>query len=174
MKVPTGPRIEPGTFRRVVQSLRMWLIAFRRDKHAENEEPGSSKTSLPIYQTTRCHNPTAPIHIPLRKPVKSYMLCGSSHELGGKPVASHREGPGSNFRPVYVGFVMDKMAMGQVFIRLILFQFPVSNFVSLLHTHAFIYHRRCIMIFSQYFSFPLSVSFHHCSIFIHSSTTHAV
>ena len=29
-------------------------------------------------------------------------------------------------------------------------------------------------VFSQYSSFPLSVSFHHCSILIHSSTTHAV
>jgi hypothetical protein len=29
-------------------------------------------------------------------------------------------------------------------------------------------------LFSQYFSFPLSVSFHHCSIPIHPSTTHAV
>jgi len=27
------------------------------------------------------------------------------------------------------------------------------------------------MFFSQYFSFPLSVSFHHCSIFIHLSST---
>src|SRR5215813_3133860 len=74
----------------------------------------------------------------------------------------------------------------------------------MLHTHSFIYHRRCIMFFSQYFSFPcqyhstiapysfihlpptlynvflpvlqfpLSVSFHHCSIFIHLSTTHTV
>ena len=30
------------------------------------------------------------------------------------------------------------------------------------------------MFFFLYFSFPLSVSFHHCSILIHSSTTHAV
>ena len=51
---------------------------------------------------------------------------------------------------------------------------PVSSISPLLHTHSFIYHPRCIMFFSQYFSFPLSVSFHHCSILIHSSTTHAV
>ena len=30
------------------------------------------------------------------------------------------------------------------------------------------------MFFSQYFSFPVSVSFHHCSILIHSSTTHCI
>jgi len=30
------------------------------------------------------------------------------------------------------------------------------------------------MFFSQYFRFPLWVSFHHCSLLIHSSTTHAV
>src|SRR5215470_6948810 len=51
---------------------------------------------------------------------------------------------------------------------------PVSIIPPMLHTHSFIYHRRCIMFFSQYFSFPLSVPFHHCSILIHSSTTDAV
>jgi hypothetical protein len=49
---------------------------------------------------------------------------------------------------------------------------PVSIIPPLLHTHSSICHSRCIMFFSQYFSFPLSVSFHHCSILIHSSTTH--
>ena len=74
----------------------------------------------------------------------------------------------------------------------------------MLHMHSFFYHRRCIMFFSQHFSyhcqyhstkaphafillpptlynvflpvlqFPLSVSFHQCSTSIHSSTTHAV
>src|SRR5215510_7316907 len=74
----------------------------------------------------------------------------------------------------------------------------------MLHTHSFIYHPRCIMFFSQHFSFPcqyhstiapyssihlpptlynvflpvlqfpLSVSFHHCSILIHPSTTHTI
>ena len=43
---------------------------------------------------------------------------------------------------------------------------PVSIIPPLLHIHPFIYHPRCIMFFSQYFSFPLSVSFHHCSILI--------
>ena len=51
---------------------------------------------------------------------------------------------------------------------------PVSIIPPLLHTHSFIYHPHCIMFFSQYFRFPLSVSFHHCSILIHLSTTHAV
>ena len=51
---------------------------------------------------------------------------------------------------------------------------PVSIIPPLLHTHSFIYHSRFTIFFSQYFSFPLSVSFHHCSILIHSSTTHAV
>jgi len=50
---------------------------------------------------------------------------------------------------------------------------PVSIIPPLLHTHPFIYHP-CCMFFYQYFSFPLSVSFHHCSIIIHSSTTHTV
>ena len=49
---------------------------------------------------------------------------------------------------------------------------PVSIIPPLLHTHPSIYHPRSIMFFSQHFSFPLSVSFHHCSILIHPSTTH--
>jgi hypothetical protein len=81
---------------------------------------------------------------------------------------------------------------------------PVSIIPPMLHTHSFIYHRRCIMFFSQYFSFPchyhstnapysfihlpptlynvflpvlqfpLSVSFNQCSILNHASTTDAV
>ena len=81
---------------------------------------------------------------------------------------------------------------------------PVSTIPPTLHTHSLIYHQRCIMFFSQYFSFPCqyhftnapytfidlpptlynvflpvlqfppSVSFHQCSILIHSSTTDAV
>jgi hypothetical protein len=31
---------------------------------------------------------------------------------------------------------------------------PVSIIPPMLHTHSFIYHRRCIMFLSQYFSFP--------------------
>ena len=31
---------------------------------------------------------------------------------------------------------------------------PVTIIPPILHTHSFIYHRRCIMIISQYFSFP--------------------
>ena len=43
---------------------------------------------------------------------------------------------------------------------------PVSIIPPLLHTHSFIYHPRCIMFLSQYFRFPPSVSFHHCSTLI--------
>jgi hypothetical protein len=43
---------------------------------------------------------------------------------------------------------------------------PVSIIPPLLHTHSFIYHQRCITFFSQYFSFPLSVSFQHSAIII--------
>ena len=81
---------------------------------------------------------------------------------------------------------------------------PVSIIPTMLHTYSFIYHRRYMMFFSQYFSFhchnrstnapysfiqlpptlydvfllilqfPLSVSFHQCSILIHSTTTDAI
>jgi len=56
----------------------------------------------------------------------------------------------------------------------VLWFFAVGTIPPLLHSHSSIYHPRCIMFFSQHFSFPLSVSFHHCSIHIHPSTTHTV
>ena len=46
---------------------------------------------------------------------------------------------------------------------------PVSIIPPLLHTHSSIYHPHCIIFFSQYFSFPLSVSFHLCSMTIYPS-----
>ena len=48
---------------------------------------------------------------------------------------------------------------------------PVSTIPPMLHTHSFTYNPRYIMFLSQYFGFPLSVSFHHCSLLIHPSTT---
>jgi hypothetical protein len=101
---------------------------------------------------------------------------------------------------VHVRFVVDKVALGLVFIPVHPFS-PVSIIPQMLHTHSFIYHRRCIMFFSQYSSFPrqyhstnapysfirlpptlynvflpvlqfpLSVPFHQCCIPIHSAIT---
>jgi len=51
---------------------------------------------------------------------------------------------------------------------------PVSTIPPTLHTHSFTYHPRYIMFLSQYFSFPLSVPFHQCSVPIHSITTHTI
>jgi len=51
---------------------------------------------------------------------------------------------------------------------------PVSIIPPTLHTHPFTYHPHYIMFLSQYFSFPLSVPFHQCSIHIHSPTTHTM
>ena len=51
---------------------------------------------------------------------------------------------------------------------------PVSIIPPMLHTHSFTCHPRYIMFLSQYFSFPLSLSFRQCSIPIHSPTTHAI
>jgi len=42
---------------------------------------------------------------------------------------------------------------------------PVSIIPPLLHTHSFIYHPRCIMFLSQYFSFPCQ---YHSTIALHS------
>jgi len=43
---------------------------------------------------------------------------------------------------------------------------PVSTIPPTLHTHSFTYHPHIIMFLFQYFSFPLSVSFHQCSMLI--------
>ena len=52
---------------------------------------------------------------------------------------------------------------------------PVSTLPpTMLHTHSFTYHPHYIVFLSQYFSFPLSVAFHQCSIPIHSPTTHTI
>jgi hypothetical protein len=64
------------------------------------------------------------------------------------------------------------LALGEVSCPVLQFS-PVSIIPPMLHTHSYIYHQRC-MFLSQYFSFPLSVSFHQCSLLIHSSTTNAV
>ena len=73
----------------------------------------------------------------------------------------------------FCGFCDGPFGTGAVFLPVLQFS-PVSIIPPLLHTHSSIYHPRCIMFFSQYFSFSLSVSFHHCSILIYPSTTHAV
>ena len=52
--------------------------------------------------------------------------------------------------------------------------FPRQYHSKMLHTHSFTYHPHYTMFLSQYFSFPLSVPFHQCSIPIHSPTTHTI
>jgi len=94
------------------------------------------------------------------------LVCWSCHGSGGYWLAFRREGP-------CVRFMVDRQSREYLYLRVLQFS-PVSIIPPLLHTHPFIYHPRCIIFFSQYFIFPLSVSFHHCSILIHSSTTHTV
>ena len=91
---------------------------------------------------------------------------GCSHSSWVFPCQSH-----STIAPY--SFIHLPPTLYNVFLPVLQFS-PVSIIPPSLHTHSFIYHPRCIMFFSQYFSFPLSVSFHHRSIPIHSSTTHAV
>ena len=74
--------------------------------------------------------------------------------------------PGFDPESFYVTFDVDKLALAQVFLGVLQIS-PVSIIPPLLHTRSSIYHPHCIMFISQYFSFPLSVSFHHCSILIH-------
>ena len=61
--------------------------------------------------------------------------------------------------PTHMGFVVDRVALWQVLPPFVLV-FLVSVIPPLLHTHSFTYHPRYIMFLSQYFSFPLSLSFH--------------
>jgi len=114
-----------------------------------------------------------------------------------------QRGPEFNPTAVHVGYVLDKVAVGRVFLPG--FQISPVNIISpMFHIHSSIYHQHCIKFFSQHFSFPcqyhssnapysfihlpptlynvlhpelqfpLTVSFHQSSIRIHSSTTNAV
>jgi len=102
------------------------------------------------------------------------------HEIVDKPATAHFLSLLTSALPCRYhstiapySFIHLPRTLYNVFLPVVQFS-PVSIIPPLLHTHSFIYHPRCIMFISQYFSFPLSVSFHHCSIHIHSSTTHAV
>ena len=67
--------------------------------------------------------------------------------------------PKFDHRPVRVMCVVEEVSFVQVFLPVLQFS-PVSIIPPLLHTHPSIYHPHCIMFFSQYFSFTLSVSSH--------------
>jgi len=141
--------------------------------------------------------------------------------------------PGFDYRSVHVRFVLDKVTRREVLLQVLQFPLtvsfhqcpilihssttdsvycfspstsvsPVSIIPPMPHTHSFIYHRLCILFFSQYFSFPcqfhstnapysfihlpptlytvflpvlqfpLSVSFYQRPTLIHSSTTDAL
>jgi hypothetical protein len=73
--------------------------------------------------------------------------------------------PWFNPRKVHVKFSVHTVTQTRPFLHEIQFS-PVSIIPPLLHTNSFIYHTRCIMFLSKYFSFPLSVSFHDCYILI--------
>ena len=85
------------------------------------------------------------------------------HASGSQLLACHCGGPGSIPGQSCLGFVVDKVALEWVFLPVLQFS-PVTIILPLLHTHSFIYHPRCVMFFSQHFSFSLSVTFHHHSI----------
>jgi len=103
-----------------------------------------------------------------------WMVCGEHVAWLGWVVANlslqrHRFDP----RPVHVGYIVGRVAVGQFSLCLLQFS-PVRIIPPMLQTHSFTYHPHYIMFLSQYFSFQLSVSFHQCSIPIHSPTTHTI
>ena len=103
-----------------------------------------------------------------------WMVCGEHVAWLGWVVANlSLQRRGFDARPVRVGFVVDRVAVGQFSLGLLHFT-RVSTIPPMLHTHSFTYNPRYIMFPSQYFSFPLSVPFHQCSIPIHSPTTHTI
>jgi len=78
-------------------------------------------------------------------------------------------------RLVLVRFVVDRVAPRQVLLRVLRFfrhhstDAPYSFILSFIHLPPTLYN-----VFLPALQFPLSVPFHHCSILIHPSTTHAV
>jgi hypothetical protein len=67
------------------------------------------------------------------------------------------------FRAVHVRLVVDEVPLWQVFLPVLQFS-PVTTIPPMLYTHSFTYHPHYTMFLSQYFSFPLSLPFHQCSI----------
>jgi hypothetical protein len=68
------------------------------------------------------------------------------HGSDGQLPACHCRGPGSIPGQSHLGFVVDKVALGWVFLPALQFS-PVSIIPPLLHTHSFIYHPYCIIMF---------------------------
>jgi hypothetical protein len=56
---------------------------------------------------------------------------------------SSQRRPGFNRGPMYVGFVVDGPELGQVLLQ-VLRLYTESIIPPVLHTHPFVYHRRCI------------------------------
>jgi hypothetical protein len=81
------------------------------------------------------------------------MLQRPCHDSGWLVSGLSSRRPVFDPRLVHVRFVTYKVALGQLFLPVLQFS-PVSIIPPMLHTHSFIYHRRCIMFFSQYSSFP--------------------
>ena len=52
--------------------------------------------------------------------------------------------PGSSMWPVHMGFVVDKVALGQVLSKY--FRIPISVIPPMFHTHSFLYHRHHIVL----------------------------
>ena len=75
-------------------------------------------------------------------------------------------------RVFHVGFMVNKVAVGPVFLPA--FQFP-CQYHSTNAPYSFIHLPRTLYnVCLPALQFPLSISFHQCSILIHSSTTNAV
>ena len=131
---------------------------------------------LKVWQAMSCaqavSNQSLTVEIWVWSWTNPYEIYGSGNGTGFSPRTSVFPSQYHSTIAQY-SFIHLPPTLYNVFLPVLQFS-PVSIIPPLLHTHSFIYHPHCIMFFSQYFSFPLSVSFHHCSILIHPSTTHIV
>jgi hypothetical protein len=67
------------------------------------------------------------------------------HSSGCYSLAFHSSGMGLiNSSPVNVGFALEKVALGQVFLSVFRFC-AVSVILPIPHTHSFTYHQHCII-----------------------------
>jgi len=155
------------------------IVDFRNSANAPKTSPFLLTQSIFVFHTTvRIILPTMEANTVLcvvrteyfyrRKVLISVaVLCHRRLLAGRLPLR-----PGFDPWSVHVRFDVDKVAVGQYFSHHFSFsrQYHSTNApYSFIHLPPTLYN-----VFLPGLQFPLSVSFHQCSILIHSSTTHAL
>ena len=129
----------------------------------DNAYAGMRVSTITVFFTRHYYSTNAPypfIHLPPTLYNVSLPVLQSSPVTTIPPMFHTHS---FTFHPLYIMFCLPVLQFS-----------PVIIIPPMLHTHSFTCHPHYIMFLSQYFSFPLSVSFHQCSIHTHSPATHAV